>query len=67
VDVHLLSARQWVAAFVDAGFDRATTAQVTDRRPMETEDEFEPSRWFADYESYRTYRELGGLVPDATA
>ncbi len=67
VDVHLLSAAQWAEAFRNAGFAGAETDAIVDRRPLTSAEEFEPSRWFADYASYRGYRELGGLLIDAVA
>jgi len=67
VDVHLLSAAQYSERFKAAGFAQVETHQIVDRRPMDTEDAFEPSRWFPTYADYRTYRELGALLIDAVA
>jgi len=67
VDVHNLSAAEYRARFLAAGFSEASSLQVVDRRPVETPEEFEPSRWFPEYGSYRTYRELGALVVEAVA
>ena len=67
VDAHLLDAATWADRMRVAGFARATTAMVPDRRSVTAEADFEPSRWFPDYVTYRTYRQLGGLVIDAVA
>jgi len=67
VPVHNLTAAQYRERFETAGFARAETVQIVDRRPVETEAEFEPSRWFPDYGSYKTYRDLGALLIDAHA
>ena len=67
VKVQLLSAAEYVRHFRAAGFARADATQMTDRRPILEESEFQPDRWFRTYAAYRTYRELGGLVIDAQA
>lgn len=67
VDVHLFTAAEWSDRFRAAGFREVATRQIVDRRPVDTEDAFEPSRWFPTYADYRTYRELGALMIDAIA
>jgi len=67
VPVHHLSAAAYRERLLAAGFATARSEQVVDRRPIDSEEAFEPSRWFPDYASYRTYRELGALLLEAGA
>lgn len=62
VPVHVLSATEWTDALRDAGFENASHRFIRDRRGILSEAEFQPGPWFPDYESYRGFKELGGLV-----
>jgi ubiquinone/menaquinone biosynthesis C-methylase UbiE len=62
VDVHLLSAPQIVQMVTEAGWKNPRHTQVIDPRPVKTEAEFEPSKYWPSYAMYRSYRETGALV-----
>lgn len=65
--VHVLSHAQYETHFRAAGFARVESALLRDSRPILPRAEFQPSQWFADYDTYRHYREIGSLLIDATA
>jgi len=67
VPVHFLWASQYVEKCWLAGFSGACAQFVKDRRPILSPERFEPSKWFPDYDSYRTYREIGSLLIEAVA
>ena len=62
VDAHLLGADELVGMLKKAGFSSARWRLVQDDRPIKTEDEFTPSRYWPSYAMYRSYRETGSLI-----
>jgi len=66
VDAHLLGADELVEMVRKAGFAEAAWRTVQDPRPIKTEAEFEPSRYWPSYAMYRGYREMGSLIVSAT-
>ncbi|NOY28161.1 MAG: class I SAM-dependent methyltransferase [Oligoflexia bacterium] len=66
VDVHLLSADQYGDLARQAGWQDVVWRQVLDRRPVISQDQFKPSRYWPDYALYLAYREAGALLIDAT-
>jgi hypothetical protein len=62
IDVHLLSESDFQRLAEEAGWRNVKTWRVIDRRPMKTEAEFTPSRWYPTYAIYRGYREAGSLA-----
>jgi len=66
VDVHLLSAQQCVDMATAGGWQNVRAWQVKDARPIKTEDEFTPSKYWPSYAMYRSYRETGALVVAGT-
>lgn len=62
IDVHLLSESDFQRLAQEAGWRNVKTWRVIDRRPMKTEAEFTPSRWYPTYAIYRGYREAGSLA-----
>ena len=62
IDVHLLSEADFQRLAEAAGWRSVQTWRVIDRRPVKTEAEFTPSRWYPTYAIYRGYREAGSLA-----
>lgn len=67
VDVHLLGAEDYRTLARQAGWEQVTWRQVPDRRPIKTEQQFEPSRYWPDYQLYLAYRQAGALAVEAVA
>jgi SAM-dependent methyltransferase len=61
VEVHLLSEADFKAMATAAGWKDVQTFRVIDRRPVKTEAEFTPSKWYPTYAIYVGYREAGSL------
>ncbi|MFT5681854.1 MAG: ubiquinone/menaquinone biosynthesis C-methylase UbiE [Myxococcota bacterium] len=61
VEVHLLSEGDFKALAEAAGWQDVQTWRVIDRRPVKSEAEFTPSKWYPTYAIYVGYREAGSL------
>ena len=62
IDVHLLSETDFRALAAAAGWRDVQTWRVQDRRPIKSEADFTPSRWYPTYAIYRGYRAAGSLA-----
>lgn len=62
VPVHLLSEADLPALATAAGWTRATTARLRDRRPPTPPADFAPSPFWPDYGAYLSHREHGSLA-----
>ena len=66
VPVHVISEVDYAERFRQAGFGDVHTKRLIDRRPLDDESTFEPSRWYPSYDTYRAYREAGSLLVDGS-
>ena len=65
VPAHLLSVTQLRTMAEAAGWTDVLTSRYRDSRPIQSEQEFEPSRYWPNYDVYRGYREAGSLLLQA--
>lgn len=61
-DITLLNEREWVALFKEAGFDDIASSRILRMEHIKTEEEFEPSSFFPNYEAYQDYIASGALL-----
>jgi ubiquinone/menaquinone biosynthesis C-methylase UbiE len=67
VPAHLLSEKEYVDLFTNAGFHLVQPVRLVDRRPLKPESEFEADEWFPTYGHYVEFKQVGSLLIEAIA